>query len=490
MLQEKEFDRIIKHAMDGMQIKLPTDAWDQFSQKTGCKNLSSRTRFDKCGNVGLSHYYSAIGPSVGAQFSENQQEFQILAEEEFDAAIKKKLTGNSINQTPKTSILNSILFRFNLHNHRLFIYKCLEACTLALFFWIFTWHIYYEQNSSQQEMPMAVISEESKTSNHTLNIAAHNQLESTSYSREPIRNHTGNKVTKDLNQKQIPAIQYPTGLYPSLQAFTKETDHIATNQYSSDHPSTAHEDFHGTNWSTPEITPIKKIEPGRIEISKKEITISPILPQHKKESKNKSLWLGLNASWIFDKMWAPGYIANTRAIITNRFQSKGLGAEVEFGIAKAQIATGINYSYKKFDTGTKVHNEGHYINIPLTVKKEFGRSEQIIPYCKIGSEITMAATTSYTPIIPEKPDNKEAFAPLFVPDKQVSDGILKGDFKKNSYFGLHIALGIEVLIKQSSKIFIEAAHQVNPFEKGVGDNNQRLSYTTVNLGFKKNLYEN
>ncbi len=488
-MKEQEFDRVVKDSLVTMNIPIPEDAWENFSAKSDWQNSSLISLFDEKIQDGLSSIVPKAGASSWAAFTQYQETSQTMAEEAFDDSIKRKLTADIPIMMPDAKILNEIIFRFNLLSHKLLTYKCLEAFVLAIFCLLLIKHQPQEPVATKQNIPMAAIRENEKIpETHTSKSGLSNQPGNSQKSMIIIGKYTNiqhNNITESETKIRSTSIGHPGYIQPEDRSAVTSLYDYSDNDAIERSGSTNSKPV-----SSPEGIPIRVVTPNPITPSTPAYVSGPIMPLQKNISKDRSFWLGIKASWIFDKMWAPGYISNTRTIITNHFQSKGIGVDAEMAINQFFVAGGINYSYKNYNTGNKVHNEGHFIDIPITIKKEFAKTERLIPYFKAGPDLTLAATTTYEPINPESQPPKEALAPIHVPDRLVNDGVLRGNFHKNSYLGLHLALGLEFLVSQSGKIFLEASQQINPFEKGIGDNNQRFSNTTVSIGYKKNLLEN
>lgn len=488
-MKEQEFDRVVKDSLVTMNIPIPEDAWEYFLAKSEWQNSSLASLFDEKIQDGLSSIEPKVGSSSWATFTQYQAISQTKAEEAFDESIKRKLTGDIPITIPDTKILNEIIFRFNLLSHKLLAYKCLEAFVLAIFCLLLIKHQPQEPVATKQNIPIAVIRENEKIpEKHIANAGLSNQPENTQKSTiitGSYSNIQNNNISDSETNNLYTFIGHPGNIQPEkVSAIT------SLNGYSDNDAIERSGSTYSKSLSSPEGIPLRIVTPNSITQSTPAYVSVPIMPLQKNISKDRSFWLDIKASWIFDKMWAPGYISNARTIITNHFQSKSIGIDAEMAINQFFVAGGINYSYKNYNTGNKVHNEGHFINIPITVKKEFAKTDRLIPYFKAGPDLTLAATTTYEAITPESQPPKEALAPLHVPDRLVNEGVLRGNFHKNSYLGLHLALGLEVLVSHSGKIFLEASQQINPFEKGIGDNNQRFSNTTVSIGYKKNLLEN
>ena len=70
-----------------------------------------------------------------------------------------------------------------------------------------------------------------------------------------------------------------------------------------------------------------------------------------------------------------------------------------------------------------------------------------------------------------------------------SGGVLKaGDLQDNSYLGIHAAIGAETTLGKGVCLTLEVSKQFNPFQKGLGINNQKFTQTAITLGIKKMIY--
>ena len=229
-----------------------------------------------------------------------------------------------------------------------------------------------------------------------------------------------------------------------------------------------------------------------------QLSISPDLNQVIALSKPKNsgvidnIFLGVQAGAVIDQVSTP--ISNLSGKNT---YSKGIfnnlaGLFLEIENRWVNVETGIVYSFKKYGLENPDNSKGHFINIPVSLKKVLFPGKKVEPYLKIGPDfnIVMAASTKPERLYGEflALDN---YAPSinYISKSNRSGGVLKaGDLQDNSYLGIHAAIGAETTLGKGGCLTLEVSKQFNPFQKGLGINNQKFTQTAITLGIKKMIY--
>ena len=96
------------------------------------------------------------------------------------------------------------------------------------------------------------------------------------------------------------------------------------------------------------------------------------------------------------------------------------------------METGLSYSCKNFGFEGPQNEIAHFINIPLSIKKDFFPSNRFVPYFKVGPDVTIVAAAIYKQIVENAnrlPKGDQLAAPLAgYPDQKNEDGTVFFDF--------------------------------------------------------------
>lgn len=206
------------------------------------------------------------------------------------------------------------------------------------------------------------------------------------------------------------------------------------------------------------------------------------------------IMLGFHVGPVIDRVTTP--ISNFAG---KKNYSRGIynnlaGINVEIENRWVNVETGINYSYKNYGVNQQDGSKGHFVNIPLSLKKSMLVRKSIRPYIKIGPDINFILSSNVKPEqVRRESLNLEYYAPSknYVDKAPVKSGILNGgNLSDNSYFGIHGAIGIEANLSETVQISVEVSQQFNPFQNGLGINDQKFTQTAASIGLKKRIYEN
>lgn len=517
MSKEQQFDEHCKNLIERLDIQQPADAWERFTQSTGWQSMGAERSFDDQMRKTLGSM-SAI-PQTGEweKFNQHWEAQKALDQRRFDAAVRNKVI-NTMPSMKAPEILERAIRHSDIRNKKLIPSKIIEACLLAIICILLLMYTPLLDNKSDHN-PNDERSQPATEYNQDRASADIPPVSEPAAGAQSISDDANHNIAVSLQQHQHPKAAVPSNTYGRPAVVDNTSTRILINtgasarngkgipSYSND-PVFGHSDFGAkeekaiTNYISNEYKssikvlpdiPNLLIQPASIFKSEDYPVYKTIpLTYHQPKKLLSSVWLGFRVGQAFDRIKTPSYVSGVKTVASQQFKSTIADFNIEINNDFINIESGIKYSFKKFTTGQNTVDEAHFVNIPLTVKKDFILSDKLIPYFKIGPDVTIVAAATYEPSVPEHNYLRyENLAPLKAPNSKVEDGIIyKGELSKNSFLGIHGAIGFEYKVNPLSKFTFDITQQLNPFEKGVGINNHRFSETSVTVGYKRLLFEN
>lgn len=520
MSKEQQFDEHYKDLIQRLDIQQPADAWEQLTQSADWKSMKAERSFDDQMRRTLGSMAAIPHTGEWEKFSQHWEAQKTLEQHQFDAAVKSKVLHAAPSSHAKASeILEEAIVHSDMRNKKLVPSKIIEACLLAVICILLLMYrplldnkasdnpgsaqpqpgMEYNQDRASADMP-------SQPATHTVCGPVDGNYNDAVASAHP---HHGSQYARSSDSDRRSASgdnrhRENNSIAASAEATLSVVKAIlltSDNSYHYSSPDKKKET--GTiNYISDTYKSIIKVLPDIPNLSARPTSIFksedyPLyktipLAYHQPKKLLSSVWLGFRVGQAFDRIKTPSYISGAKTVTSQQFKSTIADFNIEINNDFINVESGIKYSFKKFNTGHNTVDEAHFVNIPLTVKKDFILTEKLTPYFKIGPDVTIVAAATYEPSVQEHNSLKyESLAPLKAPNSKVEDGIIyKGELSKNSFLGIHGAIGFEYKVNSLSKFTLDITQQINPFEKGIGINNHRFSETSVTVGYKRLLFEN
>lgn len=543
MNNEQQFDAVFKYKLDDIQIDQPVNAWDKFSRASKFNKAREGHSFDQAINKSLTSFQVPLSGNEWNSFQKHLQESQWSNEATFDKNIKSKIHKYATNPDARAGkILDSAIEQSVIRTKKLLTSKIIEATFIAIIvLLLFTYtpmvkspgipadekHIpnnsnqdydrvlnetekdHNEVSISQNNLDLLTLDNSNRDSK-IKSISEKQKSDKTKFNSQSIA--SGRKISSSLNNSIIKSsrvLPAENGVRDVIiNAIEPPASNVGENQKNP---------LYAENNNTARITQDKNIGEANLaaqldknlelvqldnlsihpsSLYSHEIhPLHPTLPVFKFKDKKllSSLWIGFRIGQAFDLIKSPGgYLNGHRLENYQRTKSSIADVNIEFKNDFVNVESGIKYSYKKFSVSDDSYEDAHFINIPLTIKKEFLPHSRLMPFFKIGPDITIVAAASYEPTIENTKNVKHYMgAPALNATNNVNDGIInKGNISTNSFLGIHGAIGFEYKINNYSKFSFDLTQQINPFEKKIGISNYSFSETCISIGYKRLLFEN
>jgi len=517
MNNEQKFDKLIGDKLAEVPISQPVNAWDKFSRASKMNVAREGHFFDQAVNRSLAGMSAPLTGQEWSSFKNQWDTHTASLENKFDEQVREAIDQNQQIPTHRSQeILESALTHSVIRNNKLLPSKIIEACMIAvilllLFMYtpLFTNEKEHtptqlkEVKETEQQFDRAQIKSDLKIGNDNdqledLNNKNQHQKPSITYmsfnknvtgksknseitsgSADLMSNYESNISTgiKSINSQLTQSEQL--NILNSEQTIPGFIEQKLSNSTLGEHHSNiSNASVHNND----EIAQLEflTIQPRSV-FAAENFPIHPNLTAFQPKIKKgvPSVWIGFRLGQAFDHIKTPSYIAGVRSVSIENTRSTAMSVNIEVKKEFFNIETGVKYSFKQFADD----RSAHFINIPLTLKKDFLTESKLSPFFKIGPDITLVAAADYNEFNEgERPPNKIT---------ERSNGLInKGHFSDNSFVGLHGAIGLEYKITPYSKFTIDLAQQINPFEKGISTSNYRFSETSISIGYKRLLFEN
>ena len=529
MNNEELFDQIFKDKLENVFIGQPDNAWNKFSRASKMNAARESHFFDQAISSSLSNINNPIIGNEWLAFKNHWDAQVHQVENQFDSQIRNTLQANRLKPDARAfSTLESALSQSNLRKTNLIPSKIIEALLMSiilLLLYMFTPLLETSNEKSKKTVPSKQVDRASidqpKANTQFASLVPGPRIQDKFYSRDLSKNlkvqknikavsappDTDNLIVQNTNSN-ISVLNSLNVVYNELREKQNEINKPSINIYLKNNSiaiqsNSLTQSFNiRSNKSNEDNTLIFNkllhgdIQPHSIYASENYPNYTSI-PFNQIDSKKllSAIWLGFRLGRAFDLIRTPTYSDKGKLVSTQNVQSTILAFNVEVKNDFVNVETGLSYSCKNFGFEGPQNEIAHFINIPLSIKKDFFPSNRFVPYFKVGPDVTIVAAAIYKQIVENAnrlPKGDQLAAPLAgYPDQKNEDGIINsGKLSTNSFLGIHGSLGFEAKITNSSKITFDISQQINPFEKGLGINNHRFSERSVTIGFKKLLLEN
>ena len=530
MNNEELFDQIFKDKLENVFIGQPDNAWNKFSRASKMNAARESHFFDQAISRSLSNINTPIIGNEWLAFKNHWDTHTHLIENEFDSQIRNTLQANRLKPDSRAlSTLESALSQSNLRNKNLIPSKIIEAILMSiilLLLYMYTPLLQTSNEKSKQTVPSKQVDRASidqpNTNTQVASLVTLPRIQDKYYSKDLSKNlkvQTNDRVAtapadpdnlmfQNTNSNKS-VLNNINVVYNELREKRNDIIEPSINNYYLGNNSFAIQ----SNPLTQGLNVMRNISNEDNSLIFNKLHNSDIQPRSIYASENypnytsipfnqsdgkkllSAIWIGFRIGRAFDLIRTPTYSDKGKLVSTQKVQSTILAFNVEVKNDFVNLETGLSYSCKNFGFEGPQNEIAHFINIPLSIKKDFFPSNRFVPYFKVGPDVTIVAAATYKPIVENAnrlPKGDQLAAPLSgYPDQKNEDGIINsGKLSTNSFLGIHGSLGFEAKITNSSKITFDISQQINPFEKGIGINNHRFSERSVTLGFKKLLFEN
>lgn len=551
MKDEELFDNLINQKLTEASVPTPLGVWETFNQSDAMQAHMQGQNFDAAVRQHMSQMtVPPIGNEWGA-FKKHWDTATVQNENAFDHAVHTKVKQSNPYPGPEANtILQNAIQQSIIYRRQIWIGKFAEMAFIIIVV-ASLFHFLPEFGSFNSDKKKNIPTEEIHPSSPTDNIfdradaiiPSHDVLDEPSVptvsllEANPANNHTGEITANNpshiaLNLSGKIPLNPHDKLDPATNLAERQIMPLKGESIST-YPETELTDLNdGASMNASETiaeTDLPEVMTIDVESSKVGSSISPfannimtIMPAQiaTLHSTAESLYanghhLGLqsapikigNGRKIISEMWIGAKIGQAYNLIrtpVSNIQSRSYqyqninssiaGFNLELKSDYVNVETGLYYSFKLFGQGNYDKDRGHFVNIPLSLKKDFFTKKKLSPYLKAGPDFTMLVKAEYDPNL----DNSsyQNLPTALAPSKDfanatVEDGIIhSGNLTRNSYFGIHGGIGVEYKFSNANKLALEIMHQLNPFDKGLGINNHKFTETSINLGYKHILNYN
>lgn len=531
MSNEDKFDQYIKYFLEDYKVEIPVDAWKSFLDSYHKVNLEKSILFDQTikSKIGVVSNLSTLGSwdhFQDALYYSNTQN-----EHGFDKAIRAKVNRVESDLKPSEEIISKYGVSIDKRIRRIQYYKIGEvAVILVLMF--FAWNYlpdWISRQTTENQLAVLTTNQGDQSEKPIVNSTFPREEATGAFSHNPlIRIKDNNDVLKSDSDKSSLASMEKRNIHnktirneviPDIgETFRKniKAERIITDIVDKTTGSTTlaplnlipdHQNreqgllVHQKTISSEDIADIAQNSISTFPGISSSGSINPlqILSGSIAIAKNKknsglidNIFVGVRAGAVIDRVSTPVSNLNGKNTFSKGIFNNITGFLIELENKWVNVETGVSYSFKKYGLENPDNSKGHFINIPVSIKKAFFNGKKIEPYIKIGPDFNIVLASK------AKPEQSRGellaldnYAPSsnFIAKESRQDGILKkGGLQENSYLGIHAAIGAETTIGKGVCLSLELEKQLNPFQKGLGINNQKFTQTTMTIGFKKMIY--
>lgn len=508
MNKETLFDLNIANKISQIQLNIPDQPWEEFNDYMNKTNLEKALRFDVAVSESVTAYPILDHSKEWDSFKEKLDSLNNEVGDDFDNAIRARVANasNHLFMSP-----------FDLSSKKmasLKFTKLAEVAVILLLFFI-SWNVIPELNNAYSFEQITNQKNTSEKENLTTNPGAQDFVASTD---ENFRKPNTDRV---LGQTTT-ATALTFKLQKKAYANTKNSSSIFSEKWQSDignvsiaHPFSLDPSLN-LSYSINNKEDIKELKNGKSFLSDlQELRILNIFPETQQvshatavlnhafkaptfrmhESFISRILVGIKIGPVIDKIITPISEYGMKDIISREVNNSLIGFDIELDNKWVNVEAGVSYSFKKYGYRDINDAKGHFISIPLSLKKTFFKDKILSPYIKVGPDFTIVLASEARPESVNRNliNSLDQYAPSadYISKSKVEEGVFtSGSVADNSYFGVHTGIGVELKLKKQVALTLEATQQFNPFQKELGINNEKFSQTTFAFGFKKLIHFN